>query len=140
MTFAPDYAYRPRISCSIDGCRKTVEWSAYNRKTKGRYYFCKEHVPPLGTPRITKYSYFGAIRHGQEEDFEEGERVQILIGGKVSRGTIKCYDRKGEGWTIEWDTWLTETGFPSHHLSKINPLEQLAECAEVTPKWKRANT
>jgi hypothetical protein len=131
---------RYHIRCSEAGCRETVEWSAYNRKTKKRYYFCEEHVPPLGTPRISKYDYFGAIRHCQEEDFEEGDRVQILVGGKVSRGTIKCYDHERAGWTIEWDAWLTESGFPSHKLGEINPLEQLAECAEEPPWWKKDST
>jgi hypothetical protein len=136
MTFDAEPARRgPK--CSECGSLRLVEWIVYDRNSRADRRFCHAHVPPLGTPRITRYRYFGAIRHEQEKDFEPGERVTINLGGKVSRGTILEYDGEHDGWTVDWDGWMIDTGFPSHWLNKLSPLQQLADVAPEEPAWKK---
>jgi hypothetical protein len=86
---------------------------------------------------MTGYEYRGPIRHEQEKDFEPGERVTTQLGGRAKSGTIVGYNKEGEGWEIQWDGWVTTTGFPSHWLKQLSPLQQLAEAAPEEPAWKK---
>ena len=44
-----------RLPIRCDSCKTPAAWEVYNRKIKKDQVFCKEHVPPAGTPRIGKY-------------------------------------------------------------------------------------
>lgn len=44
-------------------CPHAATWKVYNKRLKADQYYCDKHVPPEGTPRITKRERFNQGRY-----------------------------------------------------------------------------
>jgi len=120
----PKAEYTPHFLCDL--CRTRRRWSVKDRNVKRTRLFCEEHVPPVDTPRMTRYQYFGALRQRKHNDPQRGDTIKTSVGGKSVYGTHEGSSQDYGCVRIKWHCGKVEKNFPCHLVSKITPLEALA--------------
>lgn len=135
-----------RIRCSLEGCRKEHCWRVYNRRLSADVDYCDDHVPPLKTPRMSRYRYDGAMKfYSPVVDPVLGDYVVTNLGGRRTYGVVIGFQTARGDWltvdptkkqwplitgiNVRWQGWKEES-LPTHCLRKISALGALAMCAE----------
>lgn len=117
--------------CSVDNCDSERYWVIKIKKC-GHRPFCERHVPPVDTPGVSRYAYYGPSKTQNPNDwFCGGERIYTNIGGKRVFGKIINVNYYNNNCNVLWDgvkrRWYH---IPIHFLHKLTALDELALVAD----------